>query len=95
MTVVVPFRSVRRRVPLRAVCSTDESGSTAMAIGSPTSPAPLASVTCWKSSGSRAWAAAGAEVATRPAATSSATAALHRSLDTYRCLVNMGDRSLS
>ncbi len=49
ITVVVPLASVRRTVPLRAVCSTDRSASTASDIGSPTSATPRASWTCWKS----------------------------------------------
>jgi hypothetical protein len=82
-TDVVPFASVRRSVPLRAVCSTERSGSTAMLIGSPTSAAPMARVTFWKSEAAIGWAtAAGAvtTVVTAVAAISSAvdTAALQR-----------------
>ncbi len=41
MTAVFPAASVRRRVPLRAVCRTERSGSTASDIGSPVSATPL------------------------------------------------------
>jgi hypothetical protein len=50
-TLVVPLTSVRRSVPLRAVCSTERSGRTASDIGSPTSLTPRASSICCQSAG--------------------------------------------
>src|SRR5918993_1719739 len=64
MTVVLPAASVRRSVPLRAVCTTERSGRTASDMGSPTSATPLARVTCWKSVAVMGCTAAGAVVAT-------------------------------
>src|SRR3954469_3293475 len=86
MAVVTPAAVVRRRTPLRAVCSTERSGRTAIDIGSPSSATPRASSTCWKSAALTGCAAAGdagpTMVATVPAAerTAAAAAAITRVL---------------
>ncbi|BCB88299.1 hypothetical protein Psuf_056120 [Phytohabitans suffuscus] len=87
ITLMLPAASVRRTVPLRAVWITERSGSTASAIGSPTSPTPLAGVTRWKSAALIGCACAGAAVApTEIAAPATAGSAAEPAACARRCL---------